>query len=205
MHFRASGRRIAVDVDSWHLPLPTDEILKRLRQSGFATCETDIAELALSRVGRSVYRRGAPFADAPNVVDCSGFVKWLYAERGVWIPRRCLHQFTFATPVADGAIMPGDLAFLNGAQSPPFGPRETRVGHVGIVTPRGVVHAAPDASGGVACEELSRWRRKKSWRGARRIIPAGREILTLEIPSHLEIETSDDVCWHLLETIDWSN
>ncbi len=205
MHFRASGRRVAVDINSWQLPLPTDEILKRLRQSGFTIREIDVSKFALSSVGRSVYRRSAPFVEAPLAFDCSSFVKWLYAERGIWIPRRCLHQFSAGAPVEDDAILPGDLVFLNGLVCPPIAPNK-RVSHVGIVVDRDiVVHAAPDAHGGIACAELPRWRRKKSWRGARRFAPTDRAILTLEIPSHLEIETSDDVCWHLLETIDWSN
>ncbi|OGL74119.1 hypothetical protein A3E39_02995 [Candidatus Uhrbacteria bacterium RIFCSPHIGHO2_12_FULL_60_25] len=206
MHFRASGRRIAVDVDSWHLPLPTGEILNRLRQSGFVLRDIDVSRLSLSCVERSVYRRGARFVEAPRAFDCSSFAKWLYAERGIWIPRRCLHQFSAGIPVEDDEIMPGDLAFLSGSICPPVGTPDAHVSHVGVVTDRGlVVHATPDAQLGVSCDDLTHWKRKESWCGARRFVPFGRDVLTFDIPSHLEIETSDDVCWHLLETIDWSN
>lgn len=133
------------------------------------------------------------------------FVKWLYAERGIWLPRRCLHQFSAGTPVEDDETLPGDLVFLNGSVCPSFA-SEARVSHVGVVAyHRLVVHATSNAKGGIASAEISRWQRKNCWRGARRVISVGRKILTLEIPSHLEIETSDDVCWHLLEAIDWSN
>jgi hypothetical protein len=203
MSFRASGRRIAVDTGSWHLPLTSNEIRERLHQSGFVERNVDVTELALSRVGQSVYQRGASFAEAPHVVDCSSFVKWLYGERGIWIPRRSLHQFSVGTPITESEILPGDLVFLSSPICPPIGTPDACVTHVGIVVDHERVVHATETHGGIAFAELARWQHRKYWRGARRILPADRPILTLDVPSHLEIETSDDVCWHLLETITW--
>lgn len=205
MFFRAVGRRVAVDIPSWHLPLTLDQSLARLRGLGFIVHETKFETLARSVIGKATYRRSAPLAAAPYAFDCSSFVKWLYAERGIWIPRRCLHQFHSGTPVEENAILPGDLVFLNGTPCPPLGTPENRVSHVGIVIDNGiVVHATPETMYGIACEKLTSWRQKKIWRGARRFIPPDHSILTIEIPPDREIETSDDVCWHLLETLDWS-
>ena len=192
MYFRASGRRIAVDVDSWHLPIPTSEILNRLRQSGFALREINMSKLALSCVERSVYRRGVAFSEAPRAFDCSSFVKWLYAERGIWIPRRCLHQFSAGLPVEDHEIISGDLVFLSGSIRPPIGTLYAQASHVGIVTDHGlVVHAAPDVQSGVAAKNFE-LEGCILVRGASHRT-AGTRNSYARHSSHLEIETSDDV------------
>lgn len=205
MHYRAHGRRCAVDIASWHLPISIQDALIALTTLGFHVVDVDIGELAEKMVGNTKYLRGARMREAPAALDCSGFVKWLYAQRGVWLPRRSLHQFAIGEVVAPDDIRPDDLVFTGGSVCPPYGPRESRVSHVGIVGKNNdVFHASPDAKGGVAHVGLRTWTKHTSWRGARRILPANTRVITLETPSHLDIETSGDVCWLLLERLDWT-
>lgn len=205
MHFRAHGRRCAVDIVSWHLPISKQDALQALLQLGFLVVKADILSVADGLIGKTEYRRGARVCDAPSALDCSGFVKWLYAQRGIWLPRRSLHQFSVGEPVDTQHIEPGDLVFTGGNICPPHGPRESRVSHVGIVGKNNdVFHASPNVKGGVVRGSVRAWTAHTFWRGARRIVPTGTDIITLETPIHLDIETSDDVCWTLLERLDWT-
>lgn len=205
MLFRAVGRRCAVDLDSWNLPFTSEQILDRLHILKYIQRETDISKLATSLVRRASYRRSASVVDAPAVFDCSSFTKWLYAQRGIWIPRRCLHQFAFGNPSDGNGCVDGDLVFRAGSLRPPIHPSVAFACHVGIVVGSSVIHAQPFIPGGIVSDPLESWLHHPSWHGVRRIVPSGRRILTLDIPPTSEIETSDDICWHLLESMDWSS
>lgn len=201
MVYRAVGDRCAVDLSSLDLSLPNADVVERLVGLGFRVIDVDLVGTAERMVGQAAYRRGAKLSDAPLTFDCSSFVKWLYAERGIWIPRRSPHQFRSSVRVDDEHIGPGDLVFTGGQVCAPSAVNLERVGHVGFICPsRRVIHAAP---GGIARASLDDWIADPLWRGARRIIPAGHSVLTLCIPPSLDIETSDDVRWTILETFDW--
>lgn len=204
MCYRAVGDRCAVDISSLDLTLSIEQTVERLVMRGFCVLDVDIVSIAKRLVGKAVYNRGARLKDAPRAFDCSSFTKWLYAQRGIWIPRRSPHQFCCGTDVPDEQIAPGDLVFMGGRTSAPLASNLERIGHVGLVcSPQTLVHATPSAPFGVACASLDDWRADPAWRGARRIIPAEHRVLTLQIPSSLEIETSDDALWTILEMLDW--
>ena len=72
---------------------------------------------------------GAPYVRAgtgPDGFDCSGLTQWAMARAGISIPRTSYAQFGVGTPIARGAIAPGDLVFFN-ADGP-------GASHVGIAT-----------------------------------------------------------------------
>ncbi len=79
------------------------------------------------------YQYGAPMAKAPNVFDCSGFTKYLFAHIGVDIPRSTIEQAEFVGTKVDDIrkLEPGDLVFLHGER-----------GHYSPETPEGVGHVA---------------------------------------------------------------
>lgn len=61
--------------------------------------------------------RGAPYrwggAD-PAGFDCSGFVRYVYAQLGIWLPHNAARQYEYGTPVARHRLEPGDLVFFDG-------------------------------------------------------------------------------------------
>jgi cell wall-associated NlpC family hydrolase len=84
--------------------------------------------LALSKVGKP-YRWGA---SGPNAFDCSGLVKWSFAQAGRALPRTSRAQSTAGTPVSRANLQPGDLVFF-------YRP----ISHVGIyIGNNKVVHAS---------------------------------------------------------------
>ena len=83
---------------------------------------------ALSKVGKP-YRWGA---SGPNAFDCSGLVKWSFAQAGRALPRTSKAQSTTGTAVSRANLQPGDLVFF-------YKP----ISHVGIYIGNGkVVHAS---------------------------------------------------------------
>lgn len=143
MIFRAVGNLCAVHFDSLKLPVPQLEALRLLKGKGFETIEVNILKLAKRCVGRARYRRGARLIEAPLVFDCSSLIKWLYAQHGIWLPRRSIQQREAGVPVALKEVMAGDLVFIAGALSYFFDDPSDGVGHVGIMTDKEtVIHAA---------------------------------------------------------------
>lgn len=69
----------------------------------------DVAALALGYLGVPYVWGGA----TPDGWDCSGCVRWLYAQVGVALPRTTWAQIGAGEPVPYGAILPGDLLFWN--------------------------------------------------------------------------------------------
>jgi cell wall-associated NlpC family hydrolase len=83
---------------------------------------------ALSKVGKP-YRWGA---SGPNAFDCSGLVKWSFAQAGRALPRTSRAQSTTGTSVSRANLRPGDLVFF-------YKP----ISHVGIyIGNNKVVHAS---------------------------------------------------------------
>ena len=83
---------------------------------------------ALSKLG-TPYRWGAM---GPNAFDCSGLVKWSFAQAGKSLPRTSRAQASAGTPVSKANLQPGDLVFF-------YKP----ISHVGIyIGNNKIVHAS---------------------------------------------------------------
>jgi hypothetical protein len=204
LYIQAAGNRCAFDLSSVDIPLQRRDIVRKLSELGFKTLDIDVVQAAEQAVGISTYKRGARMSQAPTEMDCSGFIKWVYAQRGIRVPRRAAHQKIMAISVHMDAIRPGDLVFTAGPVCPPIGHEQARVGHVGIVCrDETVLHATTEIPGGIVRSSLMDWKRRTSWRGAGRVLQHPEDTITLEVPPSLEIESSDDITWALLETMDW--
>jgi len=111
------------------------------------------------------YRSGG---DEPSHgFDCSGFVRYVYAQLHVDVPRTVAEQFQAGTAVSASDLRAGDLVFFSTSA-----PGATHVGIViGTNAPISFVHAPADG-GAVRVERLdsSYWRSRIV--GARRIIAA---------------------------------
>ena len=201
MEYRSVGNRCAIILDYLHLPISREEALTELSRKGFTVVEVDIIALARQCIGTSQYRRGARLSEAPTVVDCSSFVKWLYARRGIWLPRRSIQQRELGEVINIDELVAGDLVFISGWIDYYHDDPANGVGHVGIVTSdKTVIHAA-DRKTNIVENPLDKFVSGNKFRGARRYIPKGKEVITLETPLNREIEIADDIRWIILQSL----
>jgi cell wall-associated NlpC family hydrolase len=114
-------------------------------------------------VGTALSLRGAPYRDGggdPSGFDCSGFVAYVFAQQGQFVPRTVAEQYQLGAAVARDGILPGDLVF--------FSTIAPGASHVGIaVSSTEFVHA-PSSSGVVRVESLSAGYWASRYVGARR-------------------------------------
>lgn len=201
MEYRGVGNRCAVSIDLLRLPIPKNKVLSLLIEQGFAIVDVDIVALARSCLGMPLYRRGARFSEAPATVDCSSFIKWLYAKRGIWLPRWSIQQHEHGEAVELDRVVAEDLIFTSGwldyyDDNPADG-----VGHVGIATGNGTVIHASTGGVGVVESPLEKFLERRKFRGARRYIPIHTEVFTFETPLQWEVETGDDIKWIILQLL----
>lgn len=201
MEYRAVGNRCAVEFGALNLPLSLDEALLALTGQGFKALEVDVVELARQCIGVSIYRRGARPWQAPGVVDCSSFIKWLYGQRGIWLPRRSIQQRELGQGVDLGNLVSGDVVFTSGWINYYHTSPEDGVGHVGIATGKGTVVHAANKKVNVVESSLAEFVGKNKFRGARRYLPQGRKVLTLQTPPSRGVEIADDIRWIVLQSI----
>lgn len=200
MEYRSVGNRCAVILDSLHLPISREETFVLLKGKGFVLVEVDIVTLARQCIGTSRYRRGARFFEAPTIVDCSSFIKWLYAQRGVWLPRRSIQQRELGEVVSIDEITAGDVVFVSGWIDYYHDDPANGVGHVGVATDEGTVVHAANKKVNVVETPLDKFVNSK-FRGARRYLPKGIEVLTFKTPADREVEIADDIRWIVLQSL----
>jgi len=112
-------------------------LLLRRRHSLPSTRAALAVRAALSRLGRP-YVWGAT---GPDRFDCSGLVKWAYAQAGVRLDRTTYDQINDGVPVPRSQIRPGDLVFPH-------------PGHVQIAIGDNLVVEAPHAGATVRISRL---------------------------------------------------
>lgn len=207
MIYRAVANRVAMDFSSLKLKvragedskeITQDEAIERLTRLGCKRVYPDIVALARSLVGRAVYRRGAHPSEAPDVVDCSSMIKWLFGHLGVWLPRRTVQQRKEGEPVIGSDLLPGDVMYRTGFHNWYLDDPRDGVGHVGIcLGDKRIIHAA-NGQRGIVEETREEFLGNKPniCRGTRRFFDS--QTVIFETPADLAIETSDDIRWILL-------
>jgi hypothetical protein len=199
--YRTVGNRCAVDLALLQLPISKKEALLLLYEQGFRQVDFDLVLAARTTVGSSRYRRGARLREAPDVFDCSSMVKWLYGQRGIWLPRRSIQQRELGEPVDPCGLVAGDVVFVSGWIDYYHDDPADGVGHVGVYAGDGTVIHAANKRVGVVESPLGEFIAQNRFRGARRYVPVDREVVTLEIPAEREVETSDDFRWIVLQSM----
>jgi len=181
--------------------MPDREALDILLDLKFKILPLDIVGCARGLIGFARYRRGALIGDAPGTVDCSLFVKWVYGQSGIEIPRRTIQQVMDKrwVPVKREAFAVGDLVYTSGWHdwydvNPAQG-----VGHVGIVTGSGTIIHAVNRGRGVVEDPGDEFFARSEFRTARRILPRNREIVVFEVPPTVDVESSDDLRWIIVQ------
>jgi hypothetical protein len=201
MNYRAVSNRCAVHLPSLNLPISAEDTLIILREKGFKVLDVDVVALARTCIKTSTYRRSARPSEAPVVVDCSSFIKWLYGQCGIWLPRRSIQQREIGTPVPINEVSAGDVVFVSGWIDYYHTNPKDGVGHVGIATGEETVIHAANRNVGVIEICLERFVDETNFRGIRRYIPREQGVLILETPLEREVETSDDLRWIVLQSL----
>src|SRR5262245_27727679 len=104
---------------------------------------------------------GTPYAwggSSPAGFDCSGFVKHVYGEVGVTLPRTVREQYRIGRSVARDSLRAGDLVFFD------------RLRHNGIYLGNNQVIHASKPGDTVKISALDEAWFKKRWVGARRVL-----------------------------------
>jgi peptidoglycan DL-endopeptidase CwlO len=89
--------------------------------------------------------------------DCSGFIMYVYAQVGVYLPHHAASQFNYGTPVSREQLEAGDLVFFNG------------LGHAGIYIGGGQFVHAPHTGDVVKISSLYDSWYAATWVGGRRL------------------------------------
>src|SRR5437899_9519851 len=114
-----------------------------------------VVELAKRHVG-APYRWGG---SSPSGFDCSGLVRYVYAQVGVSLPHNAAQQYTLGTPVSRDSLEPGDVVFFD------------RLRHNGIYIGDGRFIHARQTGKRVSIASLDEAWYATRWVGARRIEP----------------------------------
>lgn len=104
--------------------------------------------------------RGAPYrwgGEEPSGFDCSGFVRYVYAQLGVSLPHNAAKQYQYGTPVTRNNLEPGDLVFFD------------RLRHNGVYVGEGRFIHARQTGKYVAVASLDDDWYRTHWVGARRL------------------------------------
>ena len=118
--------------------------------------------------GTAMSLRGAPYRDGgvdpATGFDCSGFVKYVYSQYGVSLPRQVHDQFNVGKKVDRDQLQPGDLVF--------FSTVAPGASHVGIMIGGDQFVHAPSEKGVVRVESLSQAYWASRFVGAKRVEPS---------------------------------
>jgi cell wall-associated NlpC family hydrolase len=129
---------------------------------------TGYTQAQLDRGGRvardAMNYRGAPYVWGATgkfgAFDCSGFCQYLYAKRGIRLPRTAKQQYGAGIPINRASLKTGDLVFFNTDRGP--------ITHVGMYIGEGrFIHAA-NPRRGVVTNHLTDAYYAKRFAGARR-------------------------------------
>jgi hypothetical protein len=200
MMYHAVGNKCAVSIPTLGLPLTTEAILSILGRLGFQNLEIHLVDLARSCIGQSRYERGTDIEQAPKIVDCSSFMKWLYAQMGIWLPRYAVEQKDYCPLSIEPATMQaGDLVFRNNSYNFYTKDSPDGVGHVGMATGDGTVIHASKRAKGVIEVPYNQFTDSQSFRGIKRILLP--QTVTLICPAKYKPEHSLSLRWIILQTL----
>ena len=114
---------------------------------------SDVVQIARKYVGAH-YRWGG---SGPSGFDCSGLVRYVYAQIGVELPHNAAKQYALGAPVAREDLQPGDIVFFD------------RLRHNGIDLGEGRFIHARQTGKRVAIAGLDEAWYAEHWVGARRL------------------------------------
>ncbi|MBU0514701.1 MAG: C40 family peptidase [Proteobacteria bacterium] len=144
-------------------PWATSPVLDRVppvSQYQPLTVREKVVALARSKLGVR-YRYGA---SGPDRFDCSGFVRYVFSQVGLELPRRSREQFELGVSIKAGDLRPGDLVAFKIRS-------RWRVTHVGIYLGEGRFIHANRRGGSVRVADLGKRYYQRRLAGYARILP----------------------------------
>src|SRR5687767_2464050 len=104
----------------------------------------------------------------PRAFDCSGFVRWIFAQHGVRMPRTAKEQAAVGDAPTPGDLQPGDLLFF-------FGGRGAQ--HIAVYVGGDTIIHASSTGKRVKLDRFGGTRARPTWFGrrliaVRRVLPA---------------------------------
>jgi len=141
-------------------PVPTGEtppIAERPPIGEHSSVDSSAGETVVALAKRHV---GTPYrwgGSTPSGFDCSGLVRYVYAQVGVSLPHNAAQQYRLGTPVTRDNLEPGDLVFFD------------RLRHNGIYIGDGRFIHARQTGRGVNIARLDDGWYASHWVGARRL------------------------------------
>lgn len=114
---------------------------------------SDVVQIARKYVG-APYRWGG---SSPSGFDCSGLVRYVYAQVGVELPHNAAKQYELGAPVSRDDLQPGDIVFFD------------QLRHNGIYIGGGHFIHARQTGKRVAIAGLDEAWYAERWVGARRV------------------------------------
>jgi peptidoglycan DL-endopeptidase CwlO len=115
--------------------------------------------------GTALSLRGAPYRNGgtdPAGFDCSGFVRYVFGQNGIAVPRTVTEQFQSGRQVGGPHLEAGDLVF--------FSTVSPGASHVGIAIGGDEFVHAPSGAGIVRVERMSAPYWSTRFVGARRVL-----------------------------------
>jgi hypothetical protein len=131
--------------------LPASLLFAACAMTSRAPPSVDTPVMVVPAAGERIATRvldfiGAPYrygGNGPDAFDCSGLVRYVFAEMGVALPRTSEAQFAATQPVAREALLPGDLLFFRIPEA-----------HIGIFVGDGRFVHAPSSGRAVGVARL---------------------------------------------------
>src|SRR5215467_9877479 len=121
--------------------------------------------IAYSITSTALKLRGAPYRNGgsdPSGFDCSGFVRYVFSQHGVTVPRSVTDQYHSGRQIDGKQLEPGDLVF--------FTTVAPGASHVGIAIGGDEFVHAPSGTGEVRVERMSAPYWATRFVGARRVL-----------------------------------
>lgn len=198
-NFHAVGNRIGVVPSAWGLSIENEnQILELIKKAGFRFLSVNPYQLARNQRGKSIYKRQISLLEAPDIFNCTTFVRWIYAQMGIELNVYAIDESKQGISINITELMAGDLVFSKGRLPQYEDDISKGIGHAGVVTEQGtVLHVTnidkahyPDIIRETTLEIF--YRSPDNYRGARRILPQS-GFYVLEIPHGRDVLWSHDV------------
>lgn len=164
-----------------------------------------LLEKSLKLLGRPYKYGASTHLDAPDVFDCSSFVRYLFYEAGIEIPRPSIDQFDFSRKISMSEMEPGDLVFSRGSRPHTSSKHPDGIGHVGIYLGKNRVVHASGSKKRVVKENISAFT-KNNWRGAGRIDDLSNNNYLAFIPNfRQDITTKEELAEEIIRIKGFNN
>lgn len=141
-----------------------DSLLDPLDENFVFTKTGPVSKSVRDIISEAENYRGVPYVfggNTPKGFDCSGYVHYVFAKKGIILPRSADEQYTVGKTVSKTNLQPGDLVF--------FETYEKGVSHSGIYIGEGKFISATSSSG-VAIADMAGGYWGERYIGAKRVM-----------------------------------